>query len=89
MKKYLFLFCIFALIGCNYGGEGFQSYLEDPRSLIKDPHYKHYKEKRDSLESAYLNKEISYVDYTERMKTLDNAYTVEVENRRKIIESNY
>ena len=89
MKKYLLLLVCFIFLGCTYDGEGFKTYLEDPRALIRDPHYKHYKENRDSLESQYLSDEISYVDYIKKMKDLDDGYPVEVERRRSIIESNY
>ena len=89
MRKFLLLLVCFVFLGCTYDGEGFKTYLEDPRAFIEDPHYKHYKENRDSLESEYLSEEISYADYMQEMQELDNAYTVEVERRRSIIESNY
>lgn len=89
MKKFALLLVCFVFLGCTYGGEGFKTYLEDPRAFIKDPHYKHYKEDRNALESQYLREEISYVDYIEKMKELDEGYTAEVERRRSIIESNY
>ena len=89
MRKFLILsICIF-LAGCNYGGEGFQTYLEDPQAFIKDPHYKHYQENKAELERQYLNEEISYVDYIQQKQEMDDNYNMEVERRRSIIESNY
>lgn len=89
MKKFLLLLTCFIFMGCTYDGEGFKTYLEDPRAFIEDPHYKHYKQNRDALETQYLNEEISYVEYTEKMKRLDNTYTSEVDHRRSIVESGY
>ena len=89
MKKYIGLMLCVMFVGCNYGGEGFRTYLEDPQAYIKDPHYKHYQQDKEDLERKYLNQEISYVDYIEQKNELENGYSKEVERRRSIIESNY
>ena len=43
--------------------------------------FANYKEKRDALESQYLQREISYVDYVEGMDELDESYAKEVQER--------
>ena len=49
--------------------------------MIRDPHFSDYQEKRDALESKYLNKEITYADYVQQRDELDTTYTKEVQTR--------
>ena len=81
IKKSLLLFCALALFGCSYG----QNYLENPETLIRDPHFADYKEKRDNLEIKYLRKEITYAEYVEQKGRLDETYDKEVQERTNII----
>ena len=84
-KKLLLLICVTSFVGlvsgCVYEGRKLSDYMENPRSFIRDPHFADYKNKRDALESRYLNKEIDYAQYTERMDKLDNQYTKEINER--------
>lgn len=88
MKKFIWILALLLLAGCTYQGGG-EYALDDPESLIKDPHFTHYQEKRDALESRYLKKEITYADYLEQVKELDDTYTQEVEKRTEIIDGTY
>ncbi|MBU0468458.1 MAG: hypothetical protein KKD07_01990 [Candidatus Omnitrophica bacterium] len=81
VKKGLLVLLAMVLVGCTYQGEKLSSYFENPRSIIKDPHFTNYKAKRDALESQYLQKEISYADYSEGMDALDESYAKEVQER--------
>jgi hypothetical protein len=85
MKNALIVLIGFIALGCTYEGNTLRDYLEDPRSIIKDPHFGDYKESRDDLERQYLRKEISYADYVEKMDDLDKRYTQEVEERNEIL----
>ncbi|MCD4779149.1 MAG: hypothetical protein K8S27_01165 [Candidatus Omnitrophica bacterium] len=58
-------------------------YLENPRTLIRDPHFAEYKKQRDELEREYLRKEIMYDDYILRRDELDNIYSKEVQERQE------
>ena len=78
------LCCAVFLAGCTYEGN-LDNFLEDPRSIIQDPHFTDYQEKRDQLESDYLNKKITYVEYVEGMDELDAIYTKEVKERESVI----
>jgi len=80
MKRIPILFFLF-LLGCTYQGKPLSEYLEDPRSIIKDPHFAEYKDKRDQLEHLYLTNQISYADYVKQIDELDNIYTKEVNER--------
>lgn len=83
IKKCLLLFCALALFGCTYG----QNYLENPETLIRDPHFADYQEKRDDLERQYLRKEITYAEYVEQKDQLDEKYDREVQERTDVIIS--
>ncbi len=89
MKKLVALLMLVLCAGCSYEGKTFEDYMHDPGAIIKDPHYSSYKEKRDALESQYLNKKITYPEYIEKVKALDNKYNQEVDKRNRIIESDY
>ena len=81
MKRVVFLLFSLFLAGCTYQGKPLHEYLEDPRSIIQDPHFTEYKAKRDNLEHLYLTDQISYVDYVKQIDDLDNTYTKEVKER--------
>lgn len=83
MKKGLLLLCALTLLGCTYG----QDYLKNPETIIRDPHFSAYKQKRDDLESAYLRKEITYAEYIEQRDRLDEIYAREVQERNAKIMS--
>ncbi len=88
VKKLLLLFVAIALIGCAYEGQELKTYIKNPRWFIKDPHFANYKDKRNALESSYLNKELTYAEYVEEMNGLDETYAKEVQERdAKIAES--
>ena len=89
MKKTIALLLVLLCAGCTYEGKTFEDYMDDPGSILKDPHYGSYQEKRDALESQYLHKKITYPEYQEKLKALDDKYSQEVEERTRIIESDY
>ena len=79
MKKAYSILGIFMLLtGCNY--------LDEPQSLLKEPHYAAYQEKLNTLESSYLNGETTYGDYLEKKRQADDTYTKEVQDRTEKIE---
>jgi len=87
MKNIIVLFSAVIIAGCAYEGQRLREYFDSPRSFIRDPHFVDYKEKRDALESEYLQKGISYAEYVEQMDALDENYAREVQERdRKIGE---
>ncbi len=75
------------MAGCSYEGRGLGSYLNEPSTIIEDPHYSSYKEKKDAMESKYLRKEITYSEYLDETQKLDDMYAQEVDERTKIIDS--
>ncbi len=78
MSRVIMLVLIVALCGCSYGGDQF-------KSLVADPHFAQYKEKLDDLEHNRLAGTISYSEYVEKKKELDDTYAKEVEERENVI----
>lgn len=81
MKNIMVICLALFMFGCTYEGSSLQGYIDDPRTIVKDPHFAGYKEKRDHLESQYLNKEITYADYVAAVDELDQTYNKEVQER--------
>ena len=88
MKKAILFLALWGLTGgCAYEGRALNDYIEQPQTIIQDPHFESYKEKRDALESQYLRKEIPYADYVQKTKELDDSYAKQVQKRDAIITS--
>ena len=49
MKKRLWIITALVMAGCSYQGEDVRNYLENPPSLIKDPHFSEHQRKLDEL----------------------------------------
>ncbi|MCA9405243.1 MAG: hypothetical protein KC684_01805 [Candidatus Omnitrophica bacterium] len=85
MKNILVLLLGISLVGCAYEGRTLTDYMEEPQTILRDPHFTAYKEKRDVLERKYLNEEITYAEYMEGLEALDNQYDKEVAQRNAIV----
>ena len=85
MKKIIVVIFAFALLGCSAEQKRMETYMDDPSTILKDPHYTEYQEKMDSLESEYLSKKITYAEYLERKQKLEETYNKEVKDRNDII----
>ena len=79
MKKVIFLFCAVVLAGCS------SNYLENPQYFVQDPHFESYQTKKDAIEKQYLDKKITYADYLEQVKALDETYSKEVKERESVV----
>lgn len=86
MMKHYFILIVFSLMlaGC---ADKIQSYIDEPKTFLKDPHFDNYKDGLEALESSYLKKEISYAEYLDKKEKLDNQYSKEVQAREAIIQS--
>ena len=85
MKKMIVVLMVFLLMGC---ADKLNSYLDNPETIIQDPHYAEYQAQLDALEHKYLQKEISYAEYLEKKSQLDDTYTKEVKERNEVIYGN-
>ena len=78
MNKILLGIVFLCVAGC--------SYLDDPKTILKDPHYAAYHEKLETLESSYLNNEMAYAEYLQKKKDIEDMYGKEVRDRAAAIE---
>ena len=78
MRTAIGLLLLVMLVGCSYQGK---NYFEEPKYLIRDPHFSDYQEKRNALESKYLSKEITYGEYVKQADELEETYSKEVQTR--------
>ncbi len=79
MKKIIGFSLILFLAGCS-------SYeVEKVESFVKDPHYAQHQQALDEIEHQYLQKQISYIDYQEKKKELEENYDKEVKMREEKI----
>ncbi len=76
MKTLLLIVLVLIFAGCV---------SEQIQSLVADPHYASYQQKLDSVEQTYLRKEITYAQYLEKKKEIDEQYSKEVQKREQII----
>jgi hypothetical protein len=77
MQRLALLIIVFFVVGCSYGADRISS-------LVKDPDFAAYQEKMDNVESRYLHKEITYAQYLEQKKHLDDQYSKGVQHRRAL-----
>ena len=85
MNIMIVILSVFFLAGCTYMGQNPQNYIDDPATILQDPHYGSYQQQGDDLERQYLEKKITYADYVEQKKTLDDKYSKDVKMRDAII----
>jgi len=85
LQKTIILVLLINLAGCAYKGRNLEEYVDYPETILKDPHFVNYREKKDSLERMYLRKEISYEQYLRQKNELDTKYSREVEERESKI----
>ena len=84
MKISVLCATFFIFMGCSYD---MQTYVDEPRTLFVDPLTVENTKALDTLEEAYLKKEISYDEYLKKKAMLEEDYAREVQKREKRIEN--
>ena len=74
MRKIAACFLICLLSGCSMG-----------EHLVRDPHFTKYQENLGQLEHSYYQKELTYSQYLDKKKMLDDHYAKEVQAREETI----
>ena len=86
MKKIIWVVFIFILVGCSAGKEKIETYVDEPQNILQDPGFATYREQLEAFEKQYLRKKITYAQYLEHKKELDEKYAKEAaELNEKII----
>lgn len=78
MKRFVMGILMLSLCGCTYGVREF-------KGIVSDPHYAQYQAQLDDLESSYLKGSLTYPEYLERKKVIDDNYAKEVQQREEKI----
>lgn len=55
--------------------------------IIRDKQFHEYKSDLDQLESQYLQKQITYAEYLDKKKIVEETYQKEIDDRRQSIQS--
>ena len=88
MKRLLLMMCMIALAGCSsYGADQVRVFINDPPGLLKDQEYAQYRKDLNEAERQYLNKEITYAQYLEEKKDIENGYSQQIQERQESLES--
>lgn len=80
MRIELFIVVAFFCAGC--GGE----FAKFP-GVFSEPHLVDYRENQDMLEHRYLRKELTYAQYLEEKKKLDDSYAKGERHRQSVVEN--
>jgi len=88
MKKLFLIGLALMILGCSYGGDKIQGYLDEPRTLFEDPVSVEHQQALDDLERVYLRKEITYAQYLEKKKRLEEDYVRDIRGRETMIGDN-
>ena len=83
MKKLLKLCLVIFVLGC---AQRLQTYVNDPKMIFQDPLTVNHQEALDKLESQYLHKKMTYAEYLDRKKQMEEDYAGKVQMRKEIIE---
>ena len=83
MKKMLTLFLVMFVLGC---AQRLETYVDDPKTIFQDPLTVNHQDALDKLESRYLHKEVTYAEYLDRKKQMEEDYAGKVQMRKEIIE---
>ena len=78
------LLYLFFLSGC---AERIESIVDDPGTILQDPGFAGYQQRLDALESQYLRKEMTYAEYLERKKAIDESYEQEIRKQKETLEN--
>ena len=83
MKNVLSLCLLMFVLGC---ANKFATYVEDPKTIFEDPLTVNQQDALDKLEKQYLHKKLTYAEYVDRKKQLEEDYARKVQQRKEKID---
>jgi hypothetical protein len=81
------ILCLTALFGLSSCAHNLEEYVDNPRTILEDPLSVDYQQNLDELERRYLRKEITYVEYIEQKKQIDDTYAQKAQRRQEILDT--
>ena len=79
MKRFILAAAIIFAAGC--------STVNPMDDIIRDKQFDQYRSDLDQLESQYLQKQITYAEYLDKKKIVEETYQKEIDDRRQSIQS--
>jgi len=64
---------------------GFAGCADNLETLIQDDAFHEYEQKLDSVEKAYLDKQITYAEYLEQRREIEDEYARDVQPEREAV----
>ena len=87
MKNLWIVLFVFFVAGCASTTERLESMVDDPRTILQDPGFANYQQKLDDLEKQYLQKKITYAEYIEQKKKIEEDYSGEIQKQKDSLEN--
>ena len=87
MKNGSIILLLVLLAGCAETTDRLESIVDDPGTILQDPGFASYQQKQDDLEKEYLQKKITYAEYLEQKKKIEDDYAGEIQNQKNSIEN--
>lgn len=81
MKNILVVLLVVFFAGCAETSQRIDSIVDDPGTIFQDPDFAAYEQELNALEKQYLQKEITYAQYLEGRKQLEENYEREVKDQ--------
>ncbi len=85
MKNLVMVVLTIMLMGTGCSSQKIMGYIDEPQTILKDPHYEEHKAKLEQLEKSYLAGEMEYDQYLLKKKEMEDEYAKEVQEREAII----
>ncbi len=79
MKRLMVSCVVLFIVGCAAPGP--------IKNIIRDEQFSGYKMQLEQLEKDYLQKKISYVQYLEDKKRIEEDYQKQIDGRRDLIQN--
>lgn len=86
MKNILVVFLVVFFAGCAETSQRIDSIVDDPGTIFQDPGFAAYEQELNTLEKQYLQKEITYAQYLEGKKQLEENYERDVKHQETEVD---
>ena len=87
MKSVFVVLLFVFLAGCASTTERIEAIVDDPATILQDPGFAGYQKKLDDLEIQHLQKKITYAEYLEQKKKIEEDYAKEVQQQKEAVEN--
>ena len=79
MKRFMVCAGLLLAVGCTSDGS--------IRNIVRDQQFSEYKTTLEQLETDYLQKKLTYAEYLEQKKHVEEVYQKQIDSRRDLIRN--